>query len=285
MAAGFGSRFGGNKQLYSFTKNNYSILDLSIYDALRAGFNDIVFIVREDIIDQFKTKYSPLASKSITLSYIIQDTTNIPKLYGKLKRLKPWGTGHALLTLKGIVTNKFALINTDDFYGKEAFIKIHDSLFKSTSNFLIGYKLNNTLSKNGSVSRGECFLDSKNNLQQIIERTGIAIRKKELSYIENVVENSINKNAIVSMNFWGFNPEIIDIAAIEFNKFLENYKSDNAEYYITMVVEAAIKKEHQFKVITTNSKWFGITYKEDIKLASEEIKGLINAKIYPSILW
>lgn len=285
MAAGFGSRFGGNKQLYSFTENNYSILDFSIYDAIRVGFNDIVFIIREDINNEFKKKYSTLQSKSMTVSYIIQDTSKIPDTYSSIKRLKPWGTGHALLMLKGLVTNKFALINADDFYGKDAFVRIYNSLFNTASNFLIGYKLNNTLSENGSVSRGECFLDSVNYLQKIIERTEIAIRTSGLSYIENALENPINKETIVSMNFWGFNPDILNIAEDAFNKFLDNYKNDEAEFYITMVVEEAIKKTYKFKAITTNSKWFGITYKEDIPLASDEIKQLINSKIYPKTLW
>ena len=159
MAAGFGSRFGGLKQLYSFTDEEHSILDFSIYDAIEAGFNTIVFIVRKDILRQFEEKYSNLFPKEISVDFVIQDVANVSTAFKSIHRIKPWGTGHALLMLKGVVKGNFAIINADDFYGKEAFKLMHGNLFddRKTDSYLMGYKLEKTLSMNGSVSRGECF--------------------------------------------------------------------------------------------------------------------------------
>ena len=198
MAAGFGSRFGGLKQLYSFTENNYSILDFSIYDAIDAGFNDIVFIVREDILYLFKQKYASTLPNKISVTYVIQGVDKVSKVYKSISREKPWGTGHALLMLKDVVQNKFALINADDFYGKEAFKKMHDNLFNSNFNYLIGYQLDKTLSNNGTVSRGECYFSSDMNLKHIVERKQITKREnkevtEELRKVINRPANNLRK--------------------------------------------------------------------------------------------
>ncbi len=285
MAAGFGSRFGGLKQLYSFTENKYSILDFSIYDAIDAGFNNIVFIVRDDILNVFKQKYTSTLPSSISVTYVIQGVDKVPKAYKLINREKPWGTGHALLMLKDIVCNKFALINADDFYGKEAFKQMHDNLFNSDSNYLIGYQLDKTLSDNGTVSRGECYFSSDRSLKHIIERKQITKRENKTSYIEKDFVKPIEADTIVSMNFWGFSPEILNIAEKEFVQFLDTYNDDDSEFYITKVVESAINTNQIFTVLKTNSNWFGVTYKEDVISVSNQIDNLIDKGVYPKVLW
>lgn len=293
MAAGLGSRFGGLKQLHYITSNNYSIIDFSIYDAIQAGFNTIIFIVRDEILKDFKTRYEKQFNASITIKFVIQDIKNIPNTYtAKHNRKKPWGTGHALLMLKDVVTNSFALINADDFYGRSAFKMMHDALFISdstNSNFLLGYALKNTLSSNGGVSRGECIIDNNNDLVSIYERT--EIKKQEtgvITYID-IKTNAIvlNSETIVSMNFWGFSPKILDIAANRFNHFLESSETDDkTEFYITTVVDYTIKnKLMSFKVLPTSSQWHGITYKDDINSISNTISQLIKQNLYPKQLW
>jgi dTDP-glucose pyrophosphorylase len=293
MAAGLGSRFGGLKQLHYVTSNDYSIIDFSIYDAIQAGFNTIIFIVREDILNDFKTRYEKRLNTSITIKFVIQDTKNIPDIYkAKYKREKPWGTGHALLMLKDVVTNDFALINADDFYGKNAFQMMHDALFtsgNSNSNFLLGYALKNTLSNNGSVSRGECIIDNDNVLVSIHERTEIKQQNKGVIIYADIKKNDVilAPKTIVSMNFWGFSSKILEIATNQFNDFLESSKTDNkTEFYITTIVDYTIKnKLMPFKVLPTSSQWYGITYKSDIDDVSNNISQLIKQNLYPEKLW
>ena len=221
MAAGFVSRFGGLKQLHAFTTNNYSILDFSICDAIQAGFNNIVFIIRQDILNLFEEKYKNTLPNHISVDFVIQDVMKVSDEFKNIKRKKPWGTGHALLMLKGRVKDEFAIINADDFYGKEAFKIMHNHLFnkENKDSFLMGYQLDKTLSKNGSVSRGECFFNTEDRLTQVIERNKIEYRNNSISYIEENRLKEINSNTIVSMNFWGFTPKIFDIANDEFNAF------------------------------------------------------------------
>jgi len=291
MAAGFGSRFGGWKQLFSMTSSNYSILDFSIFDAIQAGFNSIVIIVNENTLNQFQQKYATTLPKHISVSFVIQKIDSIPTKFKFINRKKPWGTGQALLMLKELVNDKFAIINADDFYGKGAFKLMYESLFnnnnnnKKNDNFLIGYQLDKTLSHNGRVSRGECIFSVHNNLSNIVERKQIATRSNHTSYLEKDSIKAIQNDSIVSMNFWGFNSEILDIAEREFNQFLEYYKNDDSEFYITKVVEAALNDKKTFKIIKTNSQWFGITYKEDAKMVSKHLESLINKRCYPEILW
>lgn len=287
MAAGLGSRFGGSKQLFSFTDNNYSLLDFSIYDAIQAGFNSIIFIVNKNLIDQFQKKYASTLPLYVSVSFCIQNTNSIPAKFKHINRKKPWGTGHALLTLKGLVNDKFAIINADDFYGKKSFDLMYKSLFSDNSeeNFLIGFQLNKTLSENGSVSRGECFFNKNNNLSQIVERSQIAKRSNSISYIESGLIKTIKPDSIVSMNFWGFNLEILEIAEREFYYFLKNYKNEDLEFYITKIIEAALIDKKPFKIIKTDSEWFGITYKEDVAKVNKELESLIERKYYPSLLW
>lgn len=294
MAAGFGTRFGGLKQLHAITDNGYSIIDFSIYDAIHAGFNKIVFIVRESILEEFEVRYQNTLPKNIKVEFVIQDTQDIPDKYkaNAKNRTKPWGTGHVLLILKEYISENFALINADDMYGKHAFELLYDALYnvKSSDSYFVGYRLDKTLSENGTVSRGECFVDSNNYLEHVIERHKIErldntkiVRQDEDS--DKLVE--IDSKTTVSMNFWGFTPNIFDYAESQFEIFLEaNANNEKAEFYIPTVVEYVIKtKAISFKMLSTNAKWYGITYRTDHAEVTNYIADLIDKGEYPEKLW
>jgi dTDP-glucose pyrophosphorylase len=271
MAAGMGSRFGGLKQVHA-VMNDYAILDFSIYDAIQAGFNSIVFIVRGDILKVFQDRYENKLPRNIQIDFIIQDASDLPK------RKKPWGTGHALLSLKHTINSPFALINADDFYGQHAFKLMHDALFENHSkqNYFIGYRLKNTLSDFGTVSRGECFLNENQELIHIVEHTNIS--KDNLS---------MPLDTIVSMNFWGFTPDVFKIAQALFKTFLKVHKnSETAEFYIPQVVDYMIHENKvTFKMLETNTNWFGVTYKEDELMVKNQLLKLISEDVYPTKLW
>ncbi|MCX7549710.1 sugar phosphate nucleotidyltransferase [Xanthomarina sp. F2636L] len=271
MAAGMGSRFGGLKQTHTVV-HEYAILDFSVYDAIQVGFNHLVFIVRNEILDVFEKRYSKKLPKHIQIDFVIQDTKDLPK------RKKPWGTGHALLSLKNTINNPFALINADDFYGREAFELMHDALYQDSTqqNYFVGYQLKNTLSDFGTVSRGECILNEKQELISIIERTDISK--------DNVL---MPLTTIVSMNFWGFTPEIFQVTAQLFKHFLlENKDSETAEFYIPQVVDYTIKENiTTYKMLETNTNWFGVTYREDEPTVKKQLLDLISEDVYPTKLW
>jgi dTDP-glucose pyrophosphorylase len=284
MAAGLGSRFGSLKQLH-VVYNDYALIDYSIYDAIHAGFNEIIFIVRLEILNVFQKRYSNILPPEIQVKFVVQ---NAPT---NTSRKKPWGTGHALLCLKPIVNNSFAIINADDFYGREAFSLIHDNLYSSKpqQNYFIGYKLSNTLSENGTVSRGECFLDNERNLLNIEERTQIAKCDNGLIYYQNTsgVNIELQPKTIVSMNFWGFNKSIFELAEKMFNTFKnEQNNFETKEFYITTIVDALINKNNSpFKMLSTSEKWFGITYKTDEIIVRNQIQLMIAQEIYPKKLY
>lgn len=290
MAAGKGTRFGSIKQLYAITKNGYSILDFSIYDAINVGFNRIIFIVAKETLAIFKDRYTTQFPKHITVLFIVQELESVPKQYKKIaqKRNKPWGTGHVLTILKNHISNSFAIINADDFYGRKAFELIYEALFdfNSNDNYFIGYHLDNTLSENGTVSRGECFLDKEGYLIRVIERHGIIRRNNSgIIFKDNTSESEITMNAktIVSMNVWGFNLSIFDYVDAIFERFLksaENLQID--EFYIAYVVEHLIGDcSLKFKMLSTDENWYGVTYLNDADLVSNQISRLIENGIYP----
>ncbi len=293
MAAGLGSRFGSLKQLHYVTSNNYSIMDFSIYDAINAGFNTIVFIIRKEILRDFKIRYENKFDDAIAIHFVIQDVNDIsPSHKSRLQRKKPWGTGHALLTLQNTIENNFALINADDFYGKDAFKIMHDALFDSETindNFFIGYPLKNTLSNNGSVSRGECIIDKDGFLVEIHERVEIQMQDNGIiDYtISDEVKGTLLPDTIVSMNFWGFTPKVFDVATIQFDGFLKKLsENDTSEFYITTIVDHTIKNGLMHcKMLSTTSQWYGITYKSDIDEVSNKIADFVNQDIYPKVLW
>lgn len=288
MAAGLGSRFGSLKQLFDVNGKGHSIMDYSIFDAITVGFNTIIIIVNSQTQDIFKKRYSNKLPNAITLEFVVQHSQELVLKYPK--REKPFGTGHALLMLKNNIKGNFALINADDFYGRSAFKQMHDTLYLNNNNqhYFIGFKLKNTLSKNGYVSRGECFLDAESNLKTIIERTHICKKDKTLVYKnKDNSEIEISEETIVSMNFWGFTPKIFEFAETEFNLFLEKHGNSNAkEFYIATVVDSSIKIALQtFTMLPTDLIWYGITYKEDAKEVKNVLKKLTKAAIYPKQLW
>ena len=290
MAAGLGTRFGSLKQLHPIHFKGYAIIDYSIFDAISVGFNRLVFIVRNEILSQFKLRYKNVLPKHVTVDFVIQDTQNIPEPF-KNNRIKPWGTGHALLMLKDVINKHFVLINADDFYGKESFQLIYDALYidNSNKNYLVGYQLDKTLSKSGYVSRGECFLDKQQCLSQIIERTKIARQKNETIVYFDSYDNriEIDPKTPVSMNMWGFSSDIFEIANKLFVEFLkENNNDDKAEFYLANIVDTAIKNGlMEFKMLSTSSQWYGITYKEDHEVMSSKILEFIINGLYPDTLW
>ncbi|HLV14797.1 MAG TPA: sugar phosphate nucleotidyltransferase [Xanthomarina sp.] len=271
MAAGMGSRFGGLKQTHAVV-DNYAILDFSIYDALQAGFNHVVFIVREEILEIFKDRYDNNLPKNIQVNFVIQNAKDLPK------RKKPWGTGHALLCLKDTIKNDFALINADDFYGRPAFELMYEALYTNTNNqnYFIGYQLKNTLSDFGTVSRGECVLNKNQELISIIERTDISKNNPIMPL-----------DTMVSMNFWGFTSDVFKITEQLFEVFLKEHKnSETAEFYIPKVVDFMINNQlGAFKMLESNSQWFGVTYKEDETMVRKQLLDLISNRVYPTKLW
>lgn len=292
LAAGMGSRYGGLKQLDTFTPEGATIIDYSIYDALQAGFGKFVFIIRKSFEKEFKELFNKKLAGKAKIEYVYQEIDSVPKAYQNPERKKPWGTGHALLMAKDVVNENFAIINADDFYGKEAFITMANYLKqtdKESYNFsMIAYYLKNTVSDYGYVSRGECQINENNYLTDVTERTHIEKNNNKLFCKDdkgNLVQ--IEGNTIVSMNFWGFTPKCFEFGETLFNKFLEANKENlKAEFYIPSVVnEILISGKATVKVLKSNAKWFGVTYKEDKKIVQNEIEKLINNKIYPIKLW
>ena len=292
LAAGIGSRYGGLKQLDTFTTQGDTILDFSIYDAIQAGFGKVVFIIRKSIEDEFKAFFNKKLEGKIEVEYVFQEITNIPDKFKNNNREKPWGTGHALLMTKDVVKENFAVINADDFYGKEAFKVMADSLNKvgnNSSDFkMMGYVLKNTVSDYGFVSRGECQLDDKGNLKGLIERTHIERVDDELKFKdENDKLMPISEETIVSMNFFGFTPKYFKETELLFEEFLEkNYNEPKAEFFIPLAVNYLIvNKVATMEVLKSDARWFGVTYKEDKEYVTSEIQKLIDAKVYPVKLW
>lgn len=292
LAAGVGSRYGGLKQLDTFSNQGDTILDFSIFDAIRAGFGKVVFIIRKSIEADFKAFFDKKLEGKIEVAYVFQEIDAIPTKFQNNNREKPWGTGHALLMAKNEVKENFAVINADDFYGREAFEVMAKELQqispKSNQFSMMGYVLKNTISEYGFVSRGECKVDENGFLTGITERTHIEKINKQLQYKdENEALKPISPETIVSMNFFGFTPLYFDISESLFDAFLEeNYQHLKAEFFIPLAVNHVIvNKVATMKVLKSNARWFGVTYKEDKAYVTAEIQKLKNAGVYPTNLW
>lgn len=292
LAAGMGSRYGGTKQLDAVSENGETIMDFSLFDAIKAGFTKVVFIVRKDILEEVQNDFGKKLEGKVEVEYVIQETTKIPEKYRDNERTKPWGTGHALLMAKNIVKENFCVINADDFYGYDAFktiVSFLKQLDQNSNNYaMVGYPIINTLSDNGSVSRGETFVDENSNLKKIIERTSITKQRDNITFkTESGDEGVISKNTLVSLNFWGFTPTFFNYLEKEFDTFLEeNYQEAKAEFFLPFVVDELIQKNiSNVKVLSTTAKWMGVTYKEDKEIVVSKIKELINQSYYPSKLW
>lgn len=292
LAAGVGSRYGGLKQLDTFSDQGDTILDFSIYDAIRAGFGKVVFIIRKNIEVDFKAFFNKKLAGKIDVEYVFQELENIPEKYRDNNREKPWGTGHALLMAKEVVKENFAVINADDFYGSEAFKVMADSLKEmdpESNDFnMMGYVLKNTISDYGYVSRGECSVDKNDFLTGVTERTHIEKVNGVLKYKdENDHLFPISEETTVSMNFFGFTPKYFELSESLFEEFLaENYKEPKAEFFIPLVINHIIvNKLATMKVLKSNARWFGVTYKQDKDYVTSEIQKLKDSDIYPINLW
>lgn len=292
LAAGMGSRYGGLKQLDTFSEQGDTILDFSIYDAIEAGFGKLVFIIRKSIENDFKAFFSKKLEGKIDVEYVYQETYNIPDKYKDNKREKPWGTGHALLMAKDAVTENFAVINADDFYGRAAFevmAKALKNIDKTSNNYnMMGYVLKNTVSEYGSVSRGECKVNEEGFLTGMTERTQIEKVNGTLKYKDiNGSMVPISEETIVSMNFFGFTPTYFKISEALFEDFLEeNYQNLKAEFFIPLAVNHVIVNNvGSMEVLKSNARWFGVTYQQDKAYVTSEIKKLKDNKVYPANLW
>ncbi|MEY3208681.1 MAG: hypothetical protein RL064_712 [Bacteroidota bacterium] len=292
LAAGMASRYGSMKQTEGFGPFGETIMDYSIYDAMRAGFGKVVFIIREDFAEAFKQIFEPKLKGKIATEYVYQEMQKYTEGFSvPSDRTKPWGTAHALLCTKGVVNEPFAVINADDYYGAAAFQQAYDFLTTECNEktyCILGYELANTLSENGTVSRGVCNLDEVGYLTQINERTKIyRTEKGQIVFEENGMETPLQEDTRVSMNFMCFAPGFIDLCASEFKSFLAKQGQElKSEFYIPYV--AGRFKElglGQVKVIPTNAKWFGVTYKEDAPGVRASIHALIEDKVYPQRLW
>ena len=297
MAAGIGSRFGGGiKQLEPVGPNGAIIMDYSIHDALQAGFNKIVFIIRKDLEKDFKEVIGNRVEKVADVSYAYQELEDLPGGFTKpANRIKPWGTGQAILSCKELVTDPFVVINADDYYGKEAFVKLHDYLINwkplpDKLNFcMAGFILGNTLSENGGVTRGVCTVDAKQHLVDVVETReitkfpeGVGIPDHQGGF------TPIDPQSHVSMNMWGFTTEIFSVLEKGFAKFLAGLTNEDlkSEYLIPIVVDHLIQsKAAQVTVLETKDKWFGVTYREDKEIVVNSFKKLIEAGIYPENLY
>lgn len=273
MAAGMGSRFGGLKQLEPIGPNGEVILDFSVFDAVKAGFNKAVMIIRRDIEKDFREIVGKRIEKYVDIEYVFQDMENIPEGFSVPDgRTKPWGTGHAVYCCKDVVNTPFALINADDYYGQSSFKILYDELVSGEDTCMVGYKLGNTLTENGTVARGVCDVDN-GILRSITEHT--ALDKN----------SGIPLDTIVSMNMWGLKPHIFDKVSSDFVDFLKDMKNPlKDEFYIPFVIDRAIKEDGaRVKVLSTDEKWYGVTYREDKESVVSAIKKLFAEGLYDGI--
>ena len=297
LAAGIGSRYGqGIKQLAKMDDNGYTIIDYSIYDAIKAGFNKVVFIIRKDIEEDFKEIIGNRIEKIVEVEYAYQDM-DLPKGFESPKdRKKPWGTVDALLSTKNIVKEPFLIINADDYYGKGVFDSLHEFLVTSDKKIddklqiaMAGYKLKNTLSDKGAVTRGVSIGNEENKLVDIIETHEIKLEKDgKISSKENLDSDILNLETTVSMNLWASFPEFIDMSEDYFIKYLEKNKEnlDSCEYVLPEMIGELIKENKaDVTILPTNDKWIGITYKEDLVPAQKSFQKMFNEGLYPDNIW
>lgn len=296
MAAGLGSRYGGIKQLEPVGPGGEIIMDYSIYDAIRAGFNKIIFIIRKDIEQDFYDVIGKRIEQIIEVEYVFQEIENLPEGFEKPKdRTKPWGTGQAVLSCLGFVKEPFVVINADDYYGKEAFVKIYEFLTTQTSATvpyqfcMAGFTLGNTLSENGTVTRGVCAVNNDNLLVDIVETSGIKQENNKGVAVNQLGEPiSVELEGAVSMNMWGFTPELFDELEQGFIQFLKDIKDNGlkAEYLLPEAVDKLIKSNKaEVHVLKTNDKWFGVTYKEDKEMVVKSFRDLVDKGVYPNKLY
>jgi NDP-sugar pyrophosphorylase family protein len=291
LAAGMASRYGSLKQIQEFGPSGETIIDYSIYDAISAGFGKIVFIIRENFAAEFKEIFEPKLKGRVAVDYVYQEMDAfVGDHVVPADRTKPWGTAHAILCAKKAINEPFAVINADDFYGTDAFVKMAAFLnndCKPDVYSVVGYELGKTISEHGSVSRGVCEV-SGGNLTAINERTKIYPENGQIVYEEaDGSKHPLAANTPVSMNFWGFHPSVFELSEGLFNEFLDkNGSNPKSEFFITIVAdEFTRRKIGQVKVIPTSAKWFGVTYKEDAPGVQASLSALVENGEYPDNLW
>ncbi|MEP7163788.1 MAG: sugar phosphate nucleotidyltransferase [Ferruginibacter sp.] len=291
LAAGMASRYGSMKQTEGFGPSGETIMDYSIYDAIKAGFGKVVFIIRKDFAENFRSVFDAKLKGRIAVDYVYQemdcyvDKKDIPA-----DRTKPWGTGHAVLCASEMIKEPFAVINADDYYGTDAFVKAVDFLKNDCNEHtyaLIGYQLDKTLSKHGTVSRGVCQVDNNMNLVSINERTKIYPEGDKVIYEEIDEKKEVPARSSVSMNFWCFHPSMFKLTRNLFKTFVPASRDNiKAEFFIPIIADEFIKVPgNTVKVIPTSSQWFGVTYKEDAASVKASIDKLISDEVYPASLW
>jgi len=297
MAAGMGSRYGGLKQIDPVDEQGHIIMDFSIFDAKRAGFEEVVFIIKKENEADFREAIGNRMEKVMKVSYAFQDLYNIPEKYEVPEgRVKPWGTAHAVLSCKDIVDGPFAVINADDYYGRDAFQKIYDYLSTHEDDdkyryTMVGYQLENTLTENGHVARGVCELNENSELVRVTERTRIEKKDGGAAYTEDdgVTWNALPEGSIVSMNMWGFTRSFIDEIENGFEAFLEEGLQKNplkCEYFLPTVVSNLLAADKaNVHVLSSVDKWYGVTYKEDKPVVENAIKSFKENGVYPEKLW
>ncbi len=292
LAAGMGSRYGGLKQMDGLGPNGEAILDYSVYDALRAGFGKIVFVIRKDFEDDFRRVVLSKYEGKVQCELCFQSVDKVPEgCTYNTERTKPWGTNHALLMGRELIHEPFAVINADDFYGKESYQVLADFLRsvegKKNQYCMIGYRVANTLSENGSVSRGVCTTDAEGHLTDVVERTQIEDKNGTIVFTENGIDTPLDPHTPVSMNMWGFTPEYFEYSEQAFRDFLAHKGQElKSEFYIPTLVNQLIGEgKATCKVLDTPSKWFGVTYSEDRPQVVLKINQLIKAGEYPAKLF
>lgn len=290
LAAGMASRYGSMKQVEAFGPSGETIMDYSVADAVKAGFGKIVFLIREQFQDNFRSLFASKLDGKVDYEFAFQELdmflegATIPK-----ERTKPWGTGHAVLSTRNVVDTPFAVINADDFYGFDAFRKAVDFLTTDCNEktyAVIGYPLLNTLSAHGTVNRGVCSLNAVGDLAGVEERIGIGFNGDKVTVADGLQPDELPKNTVVSMNFWCFHPSVYDLYEKDFKTFIqENLTVPKSEFLIPAVVDNFIKDGGTVKVITTSAQWFGVTYKEDAPAVKKQLYDLIDGGAYSTNLW
>jgi NDP-sugar pyrophosphorylase family protein len=291
LAAGMASRYGSRKQTEAFGPHGETIIDYSIYDAIQAGFGKIVFVIGENFSEGFQKDFESKLKGRVQTAYVTQSMDL--KKYGldiNTDRSKPWGTGHAVLSAREAINEPFCVINADDFYGAESFQKMADFLTNEANDqtfSLVNYKLDKTISENGSVSRGVCSLTEDLFLSGIKERTNIYKKENQIVFEEEGIETPIHPDTAVSMNFWGFTPVVFDNFESLFKEFaVKNQDNPKSEFYLPSVVEYLIDNNlASVKAIPSDAQWFGLTYKEDSDNVMKAITSLVKDGTYPEKLW
>ncbi len=291
LAAGMASRYGSMKQIQGFGPTGETIMDYSIFDAIRAGFGKVVFIIRKDFAEDFKSIFDPKLKGKIKTEYVFQEMDSYTGEWkAPEERTKPWGTAHAVLCAKEAVKEPFAVINADDFYGRDAFVKAAGFLNHQCNEkqyAIIGYELAKTLSEHGTVSRGVCEVDAKDNLVSIKERTKIYKVQEEIIYEDESGKHIVPYHSSVSMNFWCFHPSLFPATQKLFLQFVkENISNSKAEFFIPIIAGDFMDNHAgQISVIPTSAKWFGVTYKEDAPVVKASVDKLVADGEYPVSLW